>query len=308
MKKKFVFSFLLIILVILFYSGCILGPNIPIAPEGFVYVKGGTFSMGNTRGDPEGKVDELPVHQVTLNYDFFMSKYEVTYSKFLEFVIGANINTDGTKDGRLIFNISHPDCKLKYDGTFYIISGYENKPMQYVSWWGTLYYCNWLSTKEGLQVAYDLGCGTLINYPTNTGYRIPTEAEWEYAARGGQKDITGGVEENDYKYSGGNDLNLVGWNFDNSTFILHEVGLKQPNELGIYDMSGNLWEWCFDRFQTDYYSVSPVVNPTGGTGSDRNFRGGSYYETFRCRVAQRWQRDPELCFLDVGFRVCRTTE
>ena len=110
-----------------------------------------------------------------------------------------------------------------------------------------------------------------LNRATDKHYRLPTEAEWEYAARSGGKNE---------KYSGGNSLDLAGWYKNNSGYTTHPVGQKTANGLGLYDMSGNVWEWCQDRYGNKYYQDSPVNNPTGpSSGKYHTFRGGSWTNT-----------------------------
>ena len=135
-----------------------------------------------------------------------------------------------------------------------------------------------------------------LNQLTGKKFRLPTEAEWEYAARGGNKSIG-------YKYAGGNNLGSVAWYKDNSNGKTHEVGQKQPNELGLYDMSGNVWEWCQD-WRGDY-SSSSQTNPAGpSTGSDRVDRGGSWiYYAGSCRVSRRSHCTPGIRRDDLGFRL-----
>ena len=132
-------------------------------------------------------------------------------------------------------------------------------------------------------------------YAKKVGKRLPTEAEWEYAARGGNK-------SKGYKYSGGNDLDAVGWYDNNSGSKTHPVAQKQPNELGLYDMSGNVWEWCAD-WKGDY-SSSPQNDPQGSnSGKYRVLRGGSWVNgDYRCRVANRFRGSPVSGF-NVGFRL-----
>ncbi len=129
-------------------------------------------------------------------------------------------------------------------------------PVSGVDWFDAVSYCNWLSEKAGLSPCYSGGgratkCDFLAN-----GYRLPTEAEWEFAARGGN-------QSQGFIFSGSNDPDEIGWHAGNSGGKAHPVGQKEPNELGIYDMSGNRWEWCWDWFDAEYYAASPEVDPTG---------------------------------------------
>ena len=133
-------------------------------------------------------------------------------------------------------------------------------------------------------------CQTFIsrlNDLTRKDFRLPTEAEWEYAARGGNK-------SRGYKYSGSNTLSDVAWSYNNASGTTHPVKQKRSNELGLYDMSGNVWEWCQDWYDSDYYSQSPSYNPTGpSSGSDRVLRGFCWRDLGRwCRVANRGAGDP----------------
>jgi formylglycine-generating enzyme required for sulfatase activity len=139
-----------------------------------------------------------------------------------------------------------------------------------------------------------------LNAATGKNYRLPTEAEWEYAARGGSK-------SNGHPYAGNHDLSSVAWFSSNSGSKIHSVGQKQPNELGLYDMSGNVWEWCADRYGANYYHnrPNPDVNPQGPpSGLWRVFRGGSWnYFQDLCRVGLRNRDRPSLRYHDLGFRL-----
>jgi len=168
-------------------------------------------------------------------------------------------------------------------------------------------YCNWLSEKEGLTTCYSgKGKLTQCDFSAN-GYRLPTEAEWEYAARGGQK-------SQGYIYAGSDNPDDVAWYADHSGGQRHPVGQKQPNELGLYDMSGNLFEWCWDWYDKDYYASSPASDPTGppppSTGVpwelNRVRRGGSWREDAdSIRVTCR-SFDYASYVGDNGFRLVRT--
>ena len=160
-------------------------------------------------------------------------------------------------------------------------SGCDNCPVEQVSW-------------DDIQ-----GFITTLTVRTGKGYRLPTEAEWEYAAR------SGGKRE---KYSGGDNLDSVGWYESNSGSKTHPVGQKQPNGLGLYDMSGNVWEWVQDWYDDDYYRKSPKNNPEGASsGQHRVLRGGSWSNVARnTRTAIRRWSDPVDRYVSLGFRVVGT--
>ena len=174
-------------------------------------------------------------------------------------------------------------------------------PVESVTWYDAVEYCNRLSKKEGLTPCYS-GSGDNITCNWNAnGYRLPTEAEWEYAAKGG-------INKDDYKYSGSNNFDEVAWYYENSGVMTHDVGTKKANSLGIYDMSGNVWEWCWDWFDEDYYSRSPRNNPTGAaSGSSRVFRGGGCgSDADRASVSGRGINRPSHRHFSRGFRVVRS--
>ena len=163
----------------------------------------------------------------------------------------------------------------------------DNLPVEKVSWNDIQKFIKKLNTKTGLN------------------YRLPTEAEWEYAARGGVKTQNSASQ----KYSGSNNINEIAW-YDNSNSKTHSVGGKKANELGIYDMSGNVWEWCNDWYDSSYYKNSPKNNPQGASsGSSRVYRGGSWGNYARyCRVAYRYRYYPGGSGGDLGFRLLRSSK
>ncbi|MFC2085074.1 SUMF1/EgtB/PvdO family nonheme iron enzyme [Bacteroidota bacterium] len=240
-------------------------------PPDMIYVQGGSFQMGDTFGD--GDSDERPVHDVTKD-DFYISKYEVSNEQYVEFLNSEGNQTEG---GVTWLDINDSDCRIEYTGGEYIQkNGYEDHPVVEVTWYGARAYCEWI------------------------GGRLPTEAEWEYAARGG-------IESNGYKYSGSNNIEDVAWYSGNSGGTTNAVGEKYPNELGIKDMSGNVLEWCNDWYDEDYYDISPDNNPQGpGSGTYKVLRGGSWnYFTRDCRVSYRYRYLPGYSDCDSGFRVAQ---
>ncbi len=246
-----------------------------------VLVAGGTFQMGSNAGD----ADEKPVHSVTLS-DFYIGKYEVTLNQFKKFIDETGYQTDADKDGGSYIWIGSKwekrggvNWKCDAAGNIRTQNDY-NHPVIHVSWNDADAYCTWLSRKTGKK------------------YRLPTEAEWEYAARGGNK-------SSGYTYSGSNNIGDVAWYNENSGSETHPVGQKQSNELGLYDMSGNVWEWCNDWYGSDYYQSSPTSNPKGPSdGSGRVSRGGSWSGNARdCRAANRSADYPDNRDNGMGFRL-----
>ncbi len=239
----------------------------PIREKGMILVEGGTFIMGSN----DGKDREKPIHEVTLS-SFWISKYQVTQKEW-QMVMGSNPSS---------FKGGH-------------------RPVENVSWYDAIDYCNKRSIKERLIPCYS-GSGDNITCNWNAnGYRLPTEAEWEHAARGGNK-------SKGYEYAGSNTLHDVAWYRGNSKGNTHPVGEKSPNELGIYDMSGNVWEWCWDWYDSLYYSKSPKTDPRGAnSGSHKALRGGSRssHRDDYCRVAFRNNSTPTSRNSLIGFRVSK---
>jgi len=240
--------------------------------EGMVFVQGGTFEMGDHFN--EGSSDELPVHEITLN-SFYIGQYEVTQGEY-ESVMGSN-PANGYGVG-------------------------ENYPIYNVTWYDAVEYCNVLSIQYGRTPCYDLSDWS-CDFSAN-GYRLLTEAEWEYAARGGVN------WTDDYRYSGcheESDLVDYAIYISNDPGHTEVVGSKLPNQLDIYDMSGNVYEWCNDWYSSDYYSSSPADNPTGpDSEAYRITRGGGWLlNANSCRVANRNSVNPSSSYYGMGFRILR---
>ena len=180
-----------------------------------------------------------------------------------------------------------------------------DNPIVNISWYDAAFYLNWLSERRGLQKGYELtnkrgdepyiSYDVLIDYD-NKGYRLPTEAEWEFAARGG-------IRTNSYEYSGSDVIEEVAWYSINSKSQTHSIRTKKANELGLFDMSGNVYEWCSDWYDT--YNSTAVSNPTGATkGTSRVLRGGGWgINAQDCRVALRSGSTPSVRSTALGFRV-----
>ncbi len=247
-----------------------------------VDVEGGEFYMGNINS---GEADESPEHKITLS-DFSVAKKEVTFDEYDLFCK----------------NTSYP---LPDDGGF----GRGQHPVMNVSWMGAVLYCNWLSKKHRFDKYYLIesdSSGTVQFKGINTegegnGYRLPTEAEWEYMA-------TGGAESEGYAYAGSNVLQEVAWYAETTDARPHEVGTAKANELGIFDLNGNAWEWCYDYYGNNYYGKSPEENPTGPEeGDSRVYRGGSFNsaESF-CRTTRRFNFAQNIHKGSVGFRLIKS--
>jgi len=246
-----------------------------------VYVRGGSFEMGSEKGES----DEKPVHSITLS-NYFIGKYEVTVGQFRKFIAATGYKTSADiNGGSYLWNGSQwklqPGINWEYDALgFKRPETEENHPVIHVSWTDALEYTKWLSSVIG------------------KAFRLPTEAEWEFAARGG-------MSSNGYTFAGSNDINQVAWSLDNKSNQTFPVGKKQPNELGIYDMTGNVWEWCNDWYDADYYTKSPSTNPQGSkSGLFKVIRGGSWggLSNFN-RVTFRYRYFPGNRGKFNGFRI-----
>ena len=266
-------------------------------PENFVLIPAGTFQMGSNAGYDANK----PVHQVTITKPFYMGKYEVTQAEYEKYCsYGSSSPSSSYGDG-------------------------DNYPAYFVSWYDALVYCNKRSMAEGLSPCYSISGNTDPSkwgtVPTSTdstwnavvcdwnanGYRLPTEAEWEYAARAGDNTVSS------LTWAGTNSESKLGeyaWYTSNSSSKTHEVGTKKANAFGLYDMSGNVREWCWNWYTNSYNTgTEGGSDPTGASaGSRRVDRGGGWSSgSGRCAVSSRYYYDP-LSRINggLGFRVVRS--
>jgi len=275
-----------------------------------ILVEGGVFMMGCTSEQKDCEDNEKPVHKVELS-SFYMGTTEVSFAEYDTYCESTGKNKP-------------------HDYGW----GRENRPVIDVSWYDAVEYCNWLSKEEGLEPCYSIDkehkdpnnekeFDTLkwtvsCDFEKN-GYRLPTEAEWEYAARGGNK-------SKGYRYSGTSveeELYMYGNFCDSSCVLTNEetiqndgyaytapVGMYKPNELGLYDMSGNVWEWCWDWYAYDTYVIDQSLGrtPRGSTsGAVRVVRGAAAFEhAIHLRVSMRSMLLPTYQGYFCGFRLVRT--
>lgn len=300
-------------------------------PEDMVRIPHGAFEMGDNFG--ERFDDELPVHTITLS-SFCLSRYEITNGQYCEFLnsalstgtimfSGAAVYKTGLENTYRYCNtyVANPGSQIDYTGHVFSVRMKKgrsmfNDPMVQVTWYGAVAYCNWRSEQEGRQSCYNLSTWE-CDFSKN-GYHLPTEAQWEYAARGGLsgKRFPWG---NTIAHSQANYYSTDEYSYDISpTRGYHPtwndgiypytclVGSFPANGYGLYDMIGNVWEWCNDWWQYNYYSSSPQADPTGPTtGMWRVLRGGSWVDDGSlCRVTCRNAQWPDSWYLvDSGFRI-----
>jgi formylglycine-generating enzyme required for sulfatase activity len=235
-----------------------------------VKVPKGSFMMGSPTGESGRGADET-LHSVTLTTDFWMAESEVTQRQYQN-LIGSS------------------PSYFKED----------ELPVESVSWFEAVEYCNALSAKEKLTPCYQIS-GTTVGWVEGvkcTGYRLPTEAEWEYAARSPATTV----------YAGSDSPDGVAWYSTNSGSTTNAVKTKTANGRGLYDLCGNVWEWVWDWYQQSYEAL-PMTDPVGqSTGERRTHRGGSWRDSASfARVAQRGADLPTFRYYSVGFRFVRSS-
>ncbi|MCK5861827.1 MAG: SUMF1/EgtB/PvdO family nonheme iron enzyme [Candidatus Hydrogenedentes bacterium] len=321
--------------------------SLGVSPSDLVCVNAGWFEMGRSYEGGEDD-DERPLHRVYLD-EYAIGRFPVTNQQFVEVLNwalkkGILQNSEGTAyDGDEIYAYGKPLADTVNTGLgsqinagiekFEVLvrKGYGNQqfsmeqhPMQHVTWYGAVVYCNWLSEIHQLQPCYDTITWTRIN-PLPDGYRLPSEAEWDRAAAwDGKKQWRYGISSDELDVSHANYYaedyaNPMG--FTTMPFTspvgwyngLNPVKLSDPERItirgtspaGCFDMAGNIWEWCHDWYGEDYYAKSGIANPIGPlTGTYRVGRGGSWrYSATYCRAADRYYNWPEYCSRYQGFRI-----
>jgi formylglycine-generating enzyme required for sulfatase activity len=239
-----------------------------------VRINGGTFQMGSPFNEVNRESDEVQ-HRVTVS-SFYLGKYLVTQKEYIEFMETNPSNFKG-----------------------------DNLPVEMVNWFEAVSYCNRLSQREGLTPAYTIN-GENVTWNQNAnGYRLPTEAEWEYACRAGTTTpfSTGNnITTNQANYNGNYSYNNTKETYREKTTAVDSFS---PNPLGLYDMHGNVWEWCWDWYGS--YSSGSQTDPRGSSsGADRVIRGGGWSSTVRSvRSANRGNSTPTTQYRDLGFRLVR---
>ena len=306
----------------------------PPAPD-MVFIPGGTFTRGDAVGDHS---EALPLHQVTLR-PLFMSRNEVTNEEMRQvyqwaydegYIDVVEVPVDGGWGGRMVINtvgstnhlyaLNRFAQELNFvNGQFTVLEGKSQHPCVYVTWYGAAAYGHFRSLMEGLESGLDLATWEFDF--SKTGYRLPTDAEWEKAARGGYEGMrfpwgdTNVITHSRANYRSNSALNdydvspTQGFHPDyaNQPLRTSPVGAFPPNNFGLYDMCGNVWEWCWD-WRIRYFSA-PLEDPTGPeTGSYKGFRGGSNFTTAeRTTVSKRYlSTTPSGFAFDVGFRCAMT--
>jgi formylglycine-generating enzyme required for sulfatase activity len=272
---------------------CIKGKCVKKSYGDEVGIRAGSFWMGSPENEPGRRSNERR-RRVGLTRAFYMLRYEVTQGQFRRL--------------------------MGYNPSFFSKCG-ANCPVEQVNWHEACAYANALSRSRGMEECYDCkGSGRGVrcdakmqyrgsNYYNCSGYRLPTEAEWEYAARAGTSTAfySGGITHTDCSPLDPN-LDKIGWYCGNSeSKTQHPVGRKQANAWGLYDMAGNVWEWVYDCYQDSYSGLTGKDPVNDRTGSERVLRGGSWYNFARyVRAAVRYERSPAYSDYDVGFRLLRS--
>jgi formylglycine-generating enzyme required for sulfatase activity len=292
-------------------------------PDGMVFIPGGVFTMGDVLGDLKGI--STPIHTAHVD-PFFLGKFEMSneaVTRILQWAfdrgkIRVTSNSVENVEGvaRTLLSLSKHNSEISFDqGLFRIRPGRQRHPCVWINWYGSAAFCNYLSELEGKEVTFNLT--TWVCDFTKKGYRLPTETEWELAARGGW-------EGKRFPWGGDNLISHTLANYRSSTNNAYDVSVTRdyhpiygtaspktnpvdaftPNPFGLYDMAGNSWEWVYDW--SARYPSTHQINPTGpSTGTFKVFRGGSWFTTaerLTCGVRYT-SATPISTFDDFGFRI-----
>ena len=308
-----------------------------------VPIPSGSFFMGNTGASRDqecwcsGCNCEEPRHPVNIPYIFQMGKYEITnaeYADVLNWARGRGYLRNSSNgpynggdvfhNGQIILDINDTDQDITFGGGQFFVENRNNEvqgnhPVNEVSWYGTVAFCNWASEMEGFALCYNLSTWTLVNRDSG-GYRLPSESEWEYACRGSA------ANPNRYApFSFGDDpsLNLSSCSFSpildrymvwcgNDDGWSEAVGTKLANDYGLHDMHGNIWEWCQDSWHESYNGSTRLDDGRAwedSVGNLRVLRGGGWNGFARnCRSAGRFRTGPVSAGHNGGFRVVRSPQ
>lgn len=235
----------------------------------FVHIPPGNFLMGSSNGYG----DEKPTHKVNISAGFLMGVHQVTQAQYEKVTVLPNPS---------------------------YFQPFPNRPVEQVSWFGAVSFCNKLSQQFGLRPFYSIGGNKVAFDFFSDGFRLPSEAEWEYSCRSGST--------TEYFWGDSVDGEYL-WYYENSDTSTHDVGTRRPNFWNLYDMCGNVWEWCNDWHGP--YSSEEQTDPKGPkSGVDRILRGGSWYYNYGWsgRSADRGRAVPTLRSYIFGFRVCRYSD
>ncbi|MDR1586318.1 MAG: SUMF1/EgtB/PvdO family nonheme iron enzyme [Treponema sp.] len=255
-------------------------------PADMIRIKGGSFTMGSPASETGRDNDEV-LKKITLK-DFYIGAGELTVGAFREFAAAANYKTTAEKNGYSVLYAYPYDGKQR-EGINWMNPGYvqeDNQPVVHISWFDAIEYCNWRSKQEGFKPVYTVTGGRVVIDAAADGYRLPTEAEWEYACRAGTTT----------PYNTGKTIDNRTVNFVKTyQFRMTPAGRYAPNAWGLYDAHGNILEWC-----QDYYDEKAGV---------RSIRSSFWLdEDYKCRSAYRMYASPEATYGMVGFRLARTAK
>ncbi len=304
----------LLFLLAFLLPGC--SEDDPVAPlpsitGELVLIEAGSFVMGSAEDEPGHNGDESQ-HPVTLTRNFYMFSTEVTNQQYADLaqwaleqgycsVVGTRLydNLDGSTL-ELMDMDEDEDCEISFNGTRLVVdAGLENHPVKEVWWFGAAAYCDWLSLFEGKPKAYDhtdptfWKCNNHAPYGAQ-GYRLATEAEWEFACRAGTTTAFSGGDISEIGCGDEPSLATAGWYCGNADGWTNPVAELSANQFGLYDMHGNVWEWCNDWYENIY--TDEEIDPIGPPYGDyKALRGGGWSDVSRrCRSASRRNPSPHL--------------